>query len=263
MRRLRKKKALSFKGIVIIFFVTSLFFSVGYSLLFQDLTINTTVNLIDSSKEDVITTTDLSFSYEQSTWYSSGTHYYQLNMSLSNISAFDLSDWSIEMTVPTDFTTVGTCTGASQSGDKLTISGSLIEIDEEKILECQFSSSSETLTLTNITLAGTRIIPASVSVTYKVVNSWNDGKNAQIDFTITNESDVAITSWSFEILLTNGLQMSQAWNVAIEESTDKVTLSSIGWNSDLGPGASTSVGGLFSTTTSLENIEIGKIATTS
>jgi endoglucanase len=78
------------------------------------------------------------------------------------------------------------------------------------------------------------------AATFAVVNSWNNGYQAQVS--VVNGTSSATTSWKVELTLPAGTSISGSWNAtrAADGSTD--TFTPADWNGKLAPGASTSFG---------------------
>ena len=80
-----------------------------------------------------------------------------------------------------------------------------------------------------------------------------------INVTLTNNSTETITDWSIEAYFTNGISVTNAWNVNYDDSTfatdGKVTFSAVPgqYNASIAPGASQSFGFNVSSVNDLEN----------
>lgn len=271
-RRLGKKKKLSFKGLVIIFVAASLFFSVGYSLLVQDLTIGGTANLGNSTTNEDINSDDLKFNYNRGTWYSSGKYYYQLDMSLENISTDDISDWKVIIDVPDDTTISNNWNGNIEIVEgKLVISDSLIVSGETLSFGCQISTTVENFDMSSIILNGTKVkipdpvIPdepsqSGIIVDFVPTGSWKSGNYfTQYDIVVRNEGDANISSWSFKLTLPTGANMQSVWNANYIKADSTITFSNVGHNGNIAAGSSITFGGIFSSTYSKINILITDI----
>lgn len=77
------------------------------------------------------------------------------------------------------------------------------------------------------------------SATYRTVNSWPGGFQAEV--TIRAGSS-AITAWTARWALAGGQTISQLWNGALTVSGTSVTVKNLSWNGSLGANASTTFG---------------------
>jgi poly(3-hydroxybutyrate) depolymerase len=84
------------------------------------------------------------------------------------------------------------------------------------------------------------------SATYRVVNSWPGG--FQADVAVTNTGTTAITGWSVTWTLSPGQTISQVWNGSATTNGNTVTITNVSYNGALAPGAGTSFGMLVSGT---------------
>ncbi|GAA3737537.1 hypothetical protein HDA32_005425 [Spinactinospora alkalitolerans] len=77
------------------------------------------------------------------------------------------------------------------------------------------------------------------SVEYNVTNEWGSGFTA--DVSVTNEGD-AVPDWSLGWTFPDGQQITNGWNGEFSQSGDTVTVNHPGWNPDLDPGETATVG---------------------
>ena len=108
IKRRHKKKSISFFSLICIFVITLLSFSVGYSLLSQELSISGTASIageIIQKKE--FRTDDFLLTYQINSWYNNGKTYYQYNFTLENIGVNDFSEWYLKIYLPPDTEKVG------------------------------------------------------------------------------------------------------------------------------------------------------------
>lgn len=270
-RKLHKNRTLSFKGIIIIFVFISLFFSVGYSFLVQDLTIGGTVSLKDSTINDSITSDDLKFNYTKGGWYSNGYYYYQLDMKLENISVNDIKDWKVTISLPEDSEFIGGWDSNMEIKDgKLIISGGLIEIGETLTFGVQFNTLTENIVIEEIILNGTKIIiddvggssGENVIVNTKVANNWQSGDYYyQYDLTITNNNDYDINSWQFKVVLPPNATMDSVWGANYINANGIVTLSNLDYNGTIKIGETLTIGGIFKSPTAGISLQVTDIIT--
>ena len=127
MRR-RRRKEISLNKIIILFVVCTLTFSVGYSLLSQQLSVEGTANLI--LDEEAITckeyvTDDLKINYDNKMlWHDSGYNYMQIDIKFTNISQETITDWKILIKFISDIEMSGSWAGNYELVNKnVTITG--------------------------------------------------------------------------------------------------------------------------------------------
>lgn len=270
-RKLHKNRTLSFKGIIIIFVFISLFFSVGYSFLVQDLTIGGTVSLKDSTINDSISSDDLKFTYTKGGWYSNGYYYYQLDMKLENISVNDIKDWKVTISLPEDSEFIGAWDSSMQiENGKLVISGGLIEVGESLTFGVQFNTLIENVEIEEIILNGTKIIiddvggttGENVVVNTKVINNWQSGEYYyQYDIMITNNNDYDINSWQFKVVLPPNATMDSVWGANYINANGVVTLSNLDYNGTIKIGETLTIGGIFKSPTAGISLQVTDIIT--
>lgn len=80
---------------------------------------------------------------------------------------------------------------------------------------------------------------AGCAVTFKVVNSWSGGYQA--DVAVRNVGD-PLTSWTLTWTLASGQGVTQAWNATVTTSGTQATARNVAWNGNLGTNAGTSFG---------------------
>ena len=157
MRKLRKRKSSNSK-LMIIFFLTLFFISVGYSWLHEELSIVGKGNIIVKNQEY---DGDLIFEYKKEGWYNSGSFYYNYNITLTNNGTTDVDGWTIEVVVPSDIDGLN-CWSAncSLSGNILTITNmdynSGIAVGTSVSLGVHFNTQAEELELDDYTINGVK-----------------------------------------------------------------------------------------------------------
>jgi len=118
LRRLRRKNKSNVK-LMIIFFFTLFFISVGYSIFYDELVIsgkgNIVINIPSLSKNYSVTSTIDS-------WYDNGYFYYNCDAYLNNIGTADINGWTIQVNIPSDINEI-TCWNSS-----CTIEGNVLTI---------------------------------------------------------------------------------------------------------------------------------------
>lgn len=267
MRKIKKNKKLSFKGLIIIFTVASLFFSVGYSYLVQDLTINSIVNIDNSAIDDSISTDDLKLKYEQNKWYNDGTYYYQYDMVLENLCENDIKDWKIIIEF-SDNIEMFNAWGMNYQviNNKLIISGGLINQSEILTFGFQIKSLADDLLINDVILNGTKIIiidnpeenQNEFFVTTKIINSWPSGDSSyhyQYEITFNNNSDYDISSWQFTMILEDNTNLESVWGANYIDKDSEIFFSNVDYNGTIKAHESITFGGIFSSTKTLASFE--------
>lgn len=271
-RRLRKNRTLSFNGIIILFIFISLFLSVGYSLLVQDLTIGGTTSLVSSNSNDSISSDDLKFTYEKGVWYSNNLYYYQFDMHLENISTYDIKNWQIIIDVPDDAVLVGSWNNNISIQDgKLIINNGLIEIGDKLSFGCQISTSVDNFDFDNVILNGEKIIindsqeseQNNISIVFSPTNNWQSGDKYfyQYNIVIKNNGDYNISSWQFDVSLPSTVKMESMWGANYVNKDSVIKFSNLDYNGTINIGGSVTFGGIFSSTDSIIDFEIKSIVT--
>ncbi|MBE6160328.1 MAG: hypothetical protein E7157_04710 [Lactobacillales bacterium] len=167
MRRRRRRKELSLTKIIVLFVVCTLTFSVGYSLLSQQLSVEGTVNLLYEKeltcKEYV--TDELKLTYDNKMlWHNAGLNYMQIDITLTNLTQEEMTDWKVMIKFISDIEISGSWAGNyTESDNKVTITG----LDWNKTLApggqttfgFQVSTPDEEIHLSSIYLNGDLAIP--------------------------------------------------------------------------------------------------------
>ncbi|MFD9741802.1 cellulose binding domain-containing protein [Umezawaea sp. NPDC059074] len=103
----------------------------------------------------------------------------------------------------------------------------------------QFESGGPTTTTTTTTTT----TPPPGGTTCRVttaINAWNNGLTSNL--TITNTGTTAISGWSLVFTLPSGQTITSGWNATYSPTTGQVTAKNAGYNGDLAPSASVTVG---------------------
>lgn len=258
-RKLKRNKILNFNGIIVLFIFISLFFSVGYSLLVQDLTIGGAVNLAFNDTSDGISSDDLKFIYTKGGWYSNNLYYYQFDMSLENISASDVKDWKVIIDVPDDAQLINNWNNNMIIQDgKLIIYDGLINLGTTISFGCQITTSAADFDFGQIILNGEKVVinesqeyeSENISIVINPTNSWRSGDAYfyQYDIVLSNEGDYNISSWQFNLLLPSNTKMDSSWNVNYVNKDNMIHFSNMDYNGSIVPGSSITFGAIFSST---------------
>lgn len=98
-------------------------------------------------------------------------------------------------------------------------------------------------------LAATIVVPnahaaTSLKADVAVVGDWNSGR--QVDVTVTNHGNTAVTGWSVTLTVPSGSNVTTFWSALHSASGSSNTFSPVGWNATINPGASVTFGFLIS-----------------
>jgi rhamnogalacturonan endolyase len=80
----------------------------------------------------------------------------------------------------------------------------------------------------------------SCVINYTVSSQWNGGFVAGL--TITNTGSTTISGWTVTFVFADGQRISGGWNGKFTQSGAQVSISDVGYNAQLAPGASTTPG---------------------
>lgn len=243
----------NFVKMVILFGIFTLFFSIGYSALVEDLTISGIANLENSHNNNEISSGDLILTYEKSMWYSGGIYYYQFDMNLKNVSPDDIKDWKIMIDVPNDAKVVNDWSQTAViNNSKINISSPLIQTGEIQKFGFQISMSNENYDFSNIIINGTKLTydenedEVSDLGLVKMTNSgsWQSGKKYyyQYDVIFTNKCDYNIKSWEFSVLFADEIKINQLWGANYINDGKQVVFSNVNYNGNISAGKSISFG---------------------
>jgi hypothetical protein len=80
----------------------------------------------------------------------------------------------------------------------------------------------------------------ALTAAFQNQSDWGTGYTGQ--YTITNGGPAAVSGWTLSFQLPSGTSVSSLWNGSYTVSGGKVTVTAAGWDQDIAPGASQSVG---------------------
>lgn len=78
------------------------------------------------------------------------------------------------------------------------------------------------------------------TVNYSITQDWGSGFGA--DVTITNTGTTTMSDWSITWTWPSGQSVGSLWNASYTQTGSEVTVTNVGWNADIAPGASVSFG---------------------
>lgn len=104
------------------------------------------------------------------------------------------------------------------------------------------SSSSSSTASESSSSASVSSAPSGDGVTCEVtyMNQWGTGY--QLDVSITNEGNSAVSSWNITLEFASAPNLTNSWNADTSESGTSISASNISWNGNLGAGQSVSFG---------------------
>jgi hypothetical protein len=82
--------------------------------------------------------------------------------------------------------------------------------------------------------------PGGCSATYRVVNSWSGGFQAEV--TVANSASATLNGWTVHLTLAGGQAISSIWNGVNSGTSGAVTVTNAPYNGTLAPGATTTFG---------------------
>lgn len=275
MRKKAKNKTISFKTIIIIFIVVLCSISIGYSLLYKRLSIVGKGELVIS---DDPTKTGIEFTYNLEPWYNGKVFYWNCNGKLTNLTTDTVENWKLIIDVPEDVTEIQCWSvKCSVSNGKAIFEGSdSTDLAANASISFGFQLSSS---LTgewepnNYTVTGTNTPTPSPSpttspspsptptptpttsptpdpgtnedivVAVKLGDPWQSGDYYVRDcsYTITNNSDTAISSWKFKMSVPDGTSIVAAWDMNYVEADGYIIFSNGQWNGSVDVGKTVSL----------------------
>ncbi|NUT51641.1 MAG: cellulose-binding protein [Saccharothrix sp.] len=102
------------------------------------------------------------------------------------------------------------------------------------------TSTTTTTTTTSATTTTTTPTGTGCTATYRVVNSWEGGFQAEVE--VANAGTATTRGWRVSWTLPSGQSVTQVWNGSLTTSGATATVADAGWNGTLAPGARTSFG---------------------
>lgn len=289
MRKIRKKekKKIGLKFMVIIFVVSLMTISIGYSYLSQFLSVEATGTIVSQEiMQDEFKTDNLLFTYEEKNkWYSSGVYNYQYDCVLENIGTQDYENWEIVIHFPKDMQFLsGWSANYSQNLGELIVSsdGTSLNSGQSVSFGFQFSTKNGNFNISKVTMDGNLIniggnnnnpgtgsnsggssddgdggtISVELTPSYKITNTWSDGVNNfyQIEVTLANNTKLNTSSWSINAHLPSGSTITQNWNCNYINKDDYVTLSNVDYNANIMTNSNVSFGIVVSSPSKEMNI---------
>ncbi|HEY9521860.1 MAG TPA: cellulose binding domain-containing protein, partial [Thermopolyspora sp.] len=80
---------------------------------------------------------------------------------------------------------------------------------------------------------------AGCTATYKLVNQWDGGFQAEV---AVQAGSAAIGGWKVQWTFPNGQSITQLWNGTLSSSGSAITVTNLSWNGNLAANATTSFG---------------------
>lgn len=194
----RRRKQLSLTKISIIFVVCTLTFSVGYSLLSQQLSVEGTANLL--YEEEIVckeyVTDDLKITYDnKALWHNGGLNYMQIDVTLTNLKQEEINDWKVMLKFISDVEISGSWAGNYELSDrKITITGmdwnKNISVGGQITFGFQVSTPDEEIKLSSIYLNGNLAVPSETCGTSSISLTSDSGNKKAISDDENKTDDV-------------------------------------------------------------------------
>lgn len=292
IRRTKKNLNLMFLSSI---FIGSLFFiTIGYSLLYESLSVAGKGNLI--LPEGPVYSGDFSIEYSMEPWYSQNRFYYNCTMDFANRTNTNVEGWTITINVPNDSDMISCWNAECEVKNGVFTLKDLsynntLKPNEPIIIGFQiyteggeWSFSEANVNGVNIyainkddpnpqptptptikptpTPTPTPIEDSLLKITINATNSWQSGGRyiKQYSYTVKNTSNFTMTSWKFRFGMPAGSEIVGAWDMNYIEANDYIIFSNGTWNGTLAPGDSKTLQFQLSSTTgnytpTISNIE--------
>lgn len=263
----RRNKKLQFKTLIILFVITLLSFSVGYSILEDRLSIEGKTSFIyDAHGEDITKEAVIKHSYTMDAYNSgSGRYTRQYMFTVENISDMNFTNWIGVADLATGDTLIN-CWNVDCSVEKgklkmasKTYNG-VLGIGETADFGVVIEHANTTNLLSNIYFYGSENednnggnsgtsgtdepdnpeTPSNLIATYKNGSSWFNGRNYtnMYDITITNNGDTQINGWEIDLRRFENYHIDTAYNANFVERDDVMRFSNVSYNGSIAPGKS-------------------------
>lgn len=284
-RRIRRRKKQF--PVLIIFFVVSLFcFSIGYSLLQEHLSITGKGSIVVEEIDDEY----FEYTITEHAWGGEGTYVKQYQFALTNIKDVEYVTWggtikigendkvsgcwNVICSVENGILTIKNETyNANVNPDGILDFGFIIEHQESDgtLENIKFYGVAEGQTGSNIPSGDPEdnpgdepedVIDSSMEVTYKEVSSWSEnGKYIQqLEMSIKNNRETAITSWQIDLKRKSSYEINAAYGANFIEMTDVLRLSNVDYNGTIKPDETISFQIVLASTTNSFDIEIVNVS---
>lgn len=262
MRKLKRRKEFSINKIIIIFVACIITFSVGYSVLSEQLSIEGTVNLVtEDSDINEFKNNNLKLTYDVQTWYSSGLNYYQYDFTLTNIGTEVVNNWSVFIEVINDLRIAsGWSVDYGINGNQLSLTSlsynSTLNPGNQVSFGIQVTSSNSDFKIRKVNLNGDVISDdpeepdnpeepdEELEVVFKKGSNWGQPGEyyIQYDITLTNKTNIDINPWSFEFSVPEGTTIFNGWGFNYVNADGIIRVSPANYNKNLAAGSSISIG---------------------
>ena len=281
-----KRKKSNYNKIILIFIISILFLSTGYSIFSTNLSIEGKGNMVEQPAKQ-----DYTMTYTKDTWYSGGMHYYNFKMQINNNTSEDLTNWIIIADIPDDIITVtcwssicsvnnGILTMENENYNSTVLANSYIEFG----FSFSTSIAEAELETYKIYVNGNEPDPEDpdpedpdpedpdpedpdpedpdpedpkypsnlegLKVTITYGNGWQSGPNyiKQYDIKIENNSNKNIKSWEFGIDLKGTIKLESCWNATTSIENGILKVSNVSYNGSLNIGGNLTFGIQMSST---------------
>lgn len=248
--------------LLIVFCLSLILISIGYSVLKQKVNIFGTATIIKKEEENK----DYLVTYViQNKWFTNGRYYYELIFTLLNNTQTTLDGWEINVKAPKDVNIVTySNVNCEVKGSQIVFSNvtynAQIPGKQSVSFELQLSTSDPYYEPTDITINGSNVIPPidpippeeqerEVEIRFQEDNTWSSESYEyyQYSVVIKNVSEVAIHSWQFELGFDQESYIEQIWNGLATQQGNTITLQNSTYNGMIQPNSEISFGFILKT----------------
>ncbi len=190
---------------------------------------------------------DVKYTIEK--WISGGSYYYNVNISITNLTSSNVNGWNLEMNFPSN-TSVSNIWNANYNiqNQRIVFSNvsynSVIESGKTISYGLQIKDNTGNFYPTNIKF-NNEIIPGenpedntpvgNIQVDFYEQSRWQSGGNYYYSYNVdvTNKTNKALISWSLDLILDSTTNISQIWNAKYIKSSGKATISNVDYNGNI------------------------------
>lgn len=259
---MRRRKIRIRSILLIVFCVSLVLISIGYSVLKQRININGTATIIKKEEENK----DYLVTYViENKWFTNGRYYYELLFTLLNNTQTTLDGWKITIKAPEDVKIVTySNVNCEAKGSQIVFShvpyNAQVPSKESVRFEVQLSTTDPYYQPTDITINGGNIVPPidpippeeqerEVEIRFQEDDTWSteNYEYYQYSVVIKNISEVAIHSWQFDLNFEEESYIEQIWNGVVTQQANTITLQNSTYNGMIQPNTEISFGFILKT----------------
>lgn len=247
MRKIKKNKISNYKLIGIIYIIFILTISTAYSFLNENLTINTSASISQNGEDYTID--NIIVSKEEI----DGVYYYEYNVILTYTGTNTTTGWETYISIPFDseITQCYNAVSCTVEGETVTIkndttNGNLSPNNTSATFNFKFKTSEPNYIFNTL---GVKFftdneqnpddpnppisdLPIEENISGSLITLYNWGSTRQYLFTINNNSDKTLESWTTTIQFPNGFVVNALWSATwgIDNTTNILTMSGAAWS---------------------------------